>query len=69
MGSLKYHRIQQRGAAKTKMLIEEVKSGETQKDRPKFRIIREPLKGDPEILTVQVHIKDLVSCGSFYVNV
>ncbi|XP_054263845.1 PIH1 domain-containing protein 1-like [Macrosteles quadrilineatus] len=62
MGSLQHHRIEQRAVATTprKLLIEEVKT-EFTKDKPRFRIIREPPVGIPEVLTVQVHIKDASS--------
>jgi len=60
MGSLQHHRVQQRPVATgpKKLLIEEVKSSEVNKEKPRFRIIREPPQGSPELLTVQVHIKD-----------
>jgi hypothetical protein len=62
MGTLQHHRIQQRSVATSakKQLIEEVKATESNKETPKFRIIREPPQGNPELLTVQVHIRDVV---------
>uniref|UniRef100_A0A1B6L6K9 PIH1 domain-containing protein 1 n=1 Tax=Graphocephala atropunctata TaxID=36148 RepID=A0A1B6L6K9_9HEMI len=69
MGTLQHHRIQQRGPAAKKILIEEVSSNRASDTRPRFRIIRDPPKGDPETLTVQVHVKEASSSKSLLLDV
>ncbi|KAG8297952.1 PIH1 domain-containing protein 1 [Homalodisca vitripennis] len=69
MGSLQHHRIQQRGPTAKKVLIEEVKSSKPFGSEPRFQIIRDPPKGDPQLLTVQVHVKEASSGKNLLLDV
>lgn len=74
MGSLQYHRIQQRavgeGPKKQRCLIQEINTPVITKSKPtppKFRIIRDPAQGEPEVLTAQVYVKEAVSFDSAFI--
>uniref|UniRef100_A0A1B6DWU8 PIH1 domain-containing protein 1 n=1 Tax=Clastoptera arizonana TaxID=38151 RepID=A0A1B6DWU8_9HEMI len=76
MGTLQYHRIEQRpireGPIKKKCLIEEVTESPIHTNSnppPKFRIVKNPPEGEPEVLTAQVFIKNAISSKNLLLDV